>query len=301
MRDRFAAWCDILAKTHLAFATDISRRLPHGFSADIREHTMGNMSLLETAVHPHRGRRTRRQVAANTRDVVGLHFIKSGRQAVSLGDGRVILGPGDAMIWDGSATGEYEILEPLEKTTLIIPRYVAATALPSYRNSFVKPLPGSHPPTRAIIGVLSVLNEQLPAMNATARQASASLVTELLKPLDVLEGSRRQGAGRLPRLELRERALQYIDDHLSDPTLSPDTIAAAHAVSVRTLYSALDDLGVTLGSYIKTRRLAQCHDDLLFSADQISVIALRWGFSSPSYFSRVFHEKYGIPPGRLRR
>jgi hypothetical protein len=25
------------------------------------------------------------------------------------------LGPGDAMMWDGEATGEYEVLEPLEK------------------------------------------------------------------------------------------------------------------------------------------------------------------------------------------
>jgi hypothetical protein len=76
-----------------------------------------------------RFRRTNRQVSENTRDVVGLHFLRSGRQAVEIDGEGVILGPGDAMIWDGSSTGGYEILEPLQKTTLILPRSVAATGV----------------------------------------------------------------------------------------------------------------------------------------------------------------------------
>jgi AraC-like DNA-binding protein len=299
-RDRFAAWCEILSTTHLAFATDISRRLRDDFAADVREHALGPMSLVDASVLPHRGRRTRRQVSANTRDVIGLHFVESGRQAVGLGDQRVILGPGDAMIWDGAATGEYEILEPLTKKTLIVPRAVAAAVLPSYRNSFVKVLPKEHPPTRALVAVLSLLSEQLPTMNAGARNASAALVSELLKPLDSLHG-RGEPAQPRPRLELRERALDYIDNQLGDPKLAPATVAAAHGVSVRTLYNALDSLGITLGAYIRTRRLARCHDDLVSGSDPVGLIARRWGFSSLAHFSRVFRQHYGVSPSRVRR
>ena len=299
-RDRFAAWCEILSTTHLAFATDISRRLRDDFAADVREQALGSMSLVDTSVLPHRGQRTRRQVSANTRDVIGLHFVESGRQAVGLGDQRVILGPGDAMIWDGAATGEYEILEPLTKKTLIVPRAVAATVLPSYRNSFVKVLPKEHPPTRALISVLSLLSEQLPTMDAGAREASAALVCELLKPLDSLHG-RGEPAPPRPRLELRERALDYIDTRLGDPKLAPATVAAAHGVSVRTLYNALDSLGVTLAAYIRTRRLARSHDDLVFGSDPVGLIARRWGFSSLAHFSRVFQQHYGVSPSRVRR
>jgi AraC-like DNA-binding protein len=299
-RDRFAAWCEILSRTHLAFATDISRRLRDDFAAEVREHALGSMSLVDAAVVPHRGRRTHRQVSANTRDVIGLHFVESGRQAVGIGGQRMILEAGDAMIWDGAATGEYEILEPLTKKTLIIPRAVAATALPSYRNSFVTVLPKEHPPTRALVAVLSLLSEQLPAMDGGAREASAALVTELLKPLDSL---RRRGepAQPRPRLELRERALDYIDTQLGDPKLCPATVAAAHGVSVRTLYNTLDSLGVTLGAYIRTRRLARCRDDLLSGSDPVGVIARRWGFSSLAHFSRVFQQQYGESPSRIRR
>jgi AraC-like DNA-binding protein len=83
--------------------------------------------------------------------------------------------------------------------------------------------------------------------------------------------------------------------------LSPSTIAAAHAVSVRTLYSAVDGLGMSLGGYLRYRRLARSHDDLLFGSDPVAVVALRWGFASPAHFSRVFRDRYGIPPSRLRR
>lgn len=301
LRDRFAAWCDILGATHLAFAMDPSPQWHEGFSADIREHGLGSLSLLETSVEPHRGRRTRRQVNANTRDVIGLHFINSGRQAVDLQGRRVILGPGDAMIWDGSATGGYEILEPLKKTTLIVPRAVAATVLPSYRNSFVQPLPGDHPPTRFLIRMLSLLCEQLPLMDDGAREASARLIAELLKPLGELHGENLVQPLRVSRPALRERVLDYIDQNLADPALVPPAIAAAHGVSVRTLYSAVEGLGVSLARYIRDQRLARCYDALLFGADPIGTIALKNGFKSAAHFSTAFRERYGSTPREVRR
>src|ERR1700704_1422529 len=88
LRDRFGAWCEILSTTHLAFAIDMVDRPHQDFAADVRENRLGAMSLLRTSVFPHRGRRTRRQVSRNTRDVIGLHFIESGRQAIDLDDGR---------------------------------------------------------------------------------------------------------------------------------------------------------------------------------------------------------------------
>jgi AraC family transcriptional activator of tynA and feaB len=301
LRDRFAAWCDILGATHLAFAMDPSPRWHEGFSAHIREHGLGSMSLLETSVKPHRGRRTRRQVNANTRDVIGLHFINSGRQAVDLHDQRVLLAPGDAMIWDGAATGDYEILEPLKKTTLIVPRTVAATVLPNYRNSFVQPLPGNHPPTRFLIRMLSLLCEQLPLMDDGARQASARLITELLKPLGELHGGTSVQPPRTPRPALREQVLDYIEQNLGDPALHPAAIAAAHGVSIRTLYSAVEGLGVSLARYIKNQRLAQCYDALLFGTDPVGAIALRNGFKSAAHFSSAFRDRYGSTPREVRR
>jgi AraC family transcriptional activator of tynA and feaB len=295
--DRFDAWCAIVSETHLAFAVDRSERSAGPFLADVREQRLGDLALLDASVLPHRGRRTSRQVSENTRDVVGLHFLQSGRQAVEIDGERVILGPGDGMIWDGSATGGYEILEPLHKKTLILPRSVAATALPNYRQAFVRVLDRANPRTGALVNVLTLLGDQLPTMDAAARQASASLVLALLESL---QNNGEHRPARWSGWQLREEALQYIDENLGDAKLSPATTAAAHAVSLRTLYSALDGLGMTLAAYIKNRRLARCYDDLVLGAAPVGEIASRWGFSSPAHFSRAFRQRYGMPPNRVR-
>jgi AraC family transcriptional activator of tynA and feaB len=296
--DRFDAWCDIVTKTHLRFAVDRSERSAGPFLAEVREQRLGDLALLDASVLPHRGRRTSRQVSENTRDVVGLHFLLSGRQAVEIDGERVVLGPGDAMIWDGSSTGGYEILEPLQKRTLILPRSVAATALPTYRHTFVRVLDRTNPRTSALVNVLTLLGDQLVAMDPGARQASASLVVELLRSLHPDD---ERSPAQWSAWQLRERALQYIDENLGDTKLCPATTAAAHAVSLRTLYSALDGLGMTLAAYIKHRRLARCYDDLVLGSAPVGVIASRWGFGSPAHFSRAFRERYGMPPNAARR
>jgi AraC-binding-like domain len=241
--DRFDAWCEIVTKTHLGFAVDRCERSAGPFLAEVREQRLGDLALLDASVLPHRGRRTYRQVSENTRDVVGLHFLRSGRQAVEIDGERVILGPGDAMISDGSSTGGYEILEPLHKTTLILPRSVAATALPNYRQTVVQVLDRTNLRTTALVRVLSILGDQLPAMGLGARQGPASLVVELLRSLQPED---QRTPARLSAWQLREQALQYIDENLGDTKLSPAITAAAHSVSLRTLYSALDGLGMTL-------------------------------------------------------
>jgi hypothetical protein len=177
--DRFDAWSEIISKTHLAFAVERSGHSSEPFLAEVREQRLGDLALLDASVLPHRGRRTHRQVSENTRDVVALYLIQAGRHPIEIKGERIVLEPGDAMLCDGSATGGYEILEPLRLKTLIIPRSVAATTLPDYRHDFFRVLPRENPQTGALVSVLTVLGDQLPAMDSGARQASASLVVEL--------------------------------------------------------------------------------------------------------------------------
>lgn len=288
-----------MSASYLSFGIEMLPGRSRDFDANVRGYRMGGMTLIRSSSLPHRGRRTRHHVEEKTRDVVGLYFVESGRLAIELDGERVLLGPGHAMILDGAATGQFEVLEPLVKTTLIVPRPLAATALPSYRRSYVQALPPDHQPARSLSRVLFLLNEQLPAMTGAAREASALLVTELLRPLDGVRGDAE--ADRRPAFELRERALDYVDGNLHDPKLNPVTIAAAHRVSVRTLYTVLDGLGMTLSDYIRQRRLARCYDDLIFGSDPVAVVAFRWGFTSPAQFSRSFRARYGITPSMVRR
>ncbi|MEV0124904.1 helix-turn-helix domain-containing protein [Streptomyces sp. NPDC050703] len=95
------------------------------------------------------------------------------------------------------------------------------------------------------------------------------------------------------------RVKSHIVQNLSDPDLSPTTIAAAHFISVRYLHKLFQLEGTTVGEWIRAERLERCRRDLLRSPARglgVATIARRWGFVSPSHFSRVFRAAYGVAP-----
>ncbi|MFE7130714.1 helix-turn-helix domain-containing protein [Streptomyces sp. NPDC057638] len=101
--------------------------------------------------------------------------------------------------------------------------------------------------------------------------------------------------------ELLHRVEASIDRYLADPRLSPRTLAARHHISIRTLYALFDGRDRSVAASIRHRRLERCRAELLHSTRPIGEIAARWGFASPTVFSRAFREVYGTTPSAFRR
>ncbi|MGW1027155.1 helix-turn-helix domain-containing protein [Streptomyces sp. NPDC002577] len=86
----------------------------------------------------------------------------------------------------------------------------------------------------------------------------------------------------------------YLDGHLGDPGLGPDTVAAAHHMSVRSLHKLFEGEGITVSRLIQRRRLQECARDLAqggSSERTLSGVARRWSFTHPASFSRLFRHK----------
>jgi AraC-like DNA-binding protein len=120
-------------------------------------------------------------------------------------------------------------------------------------------------------------------------------------------------AARLDResqvvLETRQGALllrihAFIEQRLSDPELSPSTVAAAHHISVRYLHRLFQSQQTTVADWIRRRRLDRCRRDLLDPALRgwpVGRVGVRWGFLTPGQFNRAFRREYGLPPGEYR-
>ena len=58
------------------------------------------------------------------------------------------------------------------------------------------------------------------------------------------------------------RILEYARAHLAEPGLNATQIAVAHHISVRHLYNVLARGGISLGDWIRSRRLEECRDEL---------------------------------------
>jgi AraC-like DNA-binding protein len=109
--------------------------------------------------------------------------------------------------------------------------------------------------------------------------------------------------------ESRDRTLlvrmqAFIDDHLSDPNLTPNAVATAHHVSTRTLQRVFQGNGLTVSGWIREQRLARCRRDLAdprLGQRPVHAVAARWGYVDAAHFSRAFHAAYGIGPLAFRQ
>ncbi|WP_405762770.1 helix-turn-helix domain-containing protein [Streptomyces sp. NBC_00045] len=128
----------------------------------------------------------------------------------------------------------------------------------------------------------------------TAVHLLSVLVMELLDADTTDEADDASGAVN----EMLSRIHGYIEEHLMDPGLSPESIARAHHISVRYLQKLFQNDGSTVSQWVRQRRLEFCRLELGRSNRRITMAAVahRWGFSSPSHFSRTFRGAYGMSP-----
>jgi AraC family transcriptional regulator len=97
------------------------------------------------------------------------------------------------------------------------------------------------------------------------------------------------------------RALRYVESHLTDEGLSVEAVAKAAAYSPfylqRVFYVLTDE---TLADYIRARRLSAAGQALQGGAKVLDT-ALRYGYESPESFAKAFRRFHGITPSAAQR
>jgi AraC-like DNA-binding protein len=107
-----------------------------------------------------------------------------------------------------------------------------------------------------------------------------------------------------PQALLAVSVREYIEANLSDPQLSPASIAAAHFISTRHLHNIFQESGTTVASWIRSQRLEGTRRDLrdpLHAGKSVGTVAARWGFLDAAHFSRTFRDAFGVSPSAWRR
>lgn len=98
------------------------------------------------------------------------------------------------------------------------------------------------------------------------------------------------------------RLNQLTDQHLAQPDYGADELGRDLGVSRSFLFRMVkQQTGLTVGNYIRMRRLQRARELLLTSSLRIAEVAEVVGFSSPQYFTRYFTEEFGTTPSALRR
>lgn len=102
-------------------------------------------------------------------------------------------------------------------------------------------------------------------------------------------------------LKSMNEALDYIEAHLDgeidDKKL--ERITGTSIYHIRRMFSFLS--GMSLGEYIRNRKLSNATFDLLHEGISVTEVAFKYGYESVDGFSRAFREWSGISPSEVKK
>jgi AraC-like DNA-binding protein len=264
---------------------------------------LGALRVCEVRAEPHTALRTRRLVAAAPSGCYKLGLLMRG-SAVLIQDGReATLTPGDFVLYDTDRPYTLGFASEHRMLILVFPRdllglpaqHVArltATTLPDARGG----LAGLIPP---------FLTQVAAVMDQVGGRAAIRLSGNVLDLLTTVLAERLDrpadgdGAHRAQMVQITA----FIEEHLANPDLSPQHIAAAQHVSLRQLHKLFEGTGTTVGGWIRQQRLERCSRDLRdpgLANRPVAAIGARWGYPDPAHFSRLFKSAYGVAPRDYR-
>ncbi|WP_217570845.1 helix-turn-helix domain-containing protein [Streptomyces sp. GbtcB7] len=228
---------------------------------------------------------------------LGLHV--QGSVSVTRGGTQVFLAPGDLVFHDPAQRDHLRFSGPCRLTVFRVPRGHLGVSPSDLHRVMGRRVRGDEGVGALVSNFLSALAAETDFRGSRTGHRLARSAVDLVAVLVMqLLGEETPDASDVGT-ETVSRIQAFIEEHLTDPDLSPESIALAHHISVRYLHKLFQQEGATVGQWIRRRRLDACRRELGRSANRrpsVAAVAQRWGFSSPSHFSRTFRDAYGMSP-----
>lgn len=264
----------------------------------VEELDLGDLLITDWVCPQVEGTRDR-NVARHDDDALLLFTAYVGQQIFETSDETVVLRPGTVLITSTRTTGRFVIPEHLTKRTVRVPM----TALSPFDTGGGVPScllleTAQSPLANLLQDFLMSMDRHVGRMSAAeiegARNALLVLIAGMIR-------ASRPDIGDSEFLQLLRRQLEaWIVNHLAGGAIRVADLAAAHSVSPRTVHRAFASTGDTVGSVIRTHRLAAARGDLVNTNLSIAAIAHRWGFCDASHFGREFRREFSLSPGDYR-
>jgi AraC-like DNA-binding protein len=300
-RRKIEFWNDIASDTFSPLVSDPSNLAE--FTGHLTRTTNGSVRIAEVYSDPQIVRHTRAQVAHTKMQVHFLHLQLDGESVNRQDQREARLLPGDITICDTSRPYEIVFEKPNRMlvfgfTDELMRRYV------QYPQSIAAMLiPGN----KGIGGLLSDFltsvwqrcqEDQEFDVNAGVTDAMLGLVANTYRQVlgSTIDHNSLGAAHRI-------RVINYIEEHLGDPKLTPTRIARAFRITTRYLHHLFSEEDETVARYILRRRLEECARALTSPSQRrrtITSIAFDHGFSSATHFGRVFRSRYDLTPREYR-
>lgn len=297
--ERYAYWHEVICNN---FCRAESKRLEDAdFSASLSRGALGCIEISTVSCDPLRYERGISDLRGAPSEDFLLSVLLEGQGCLSQHDRYSLQRPGDIVVYDTAQPFLYEFPEPYKMVLVKIPRKALLMRIPdAERLTSIVVGPGSAVGGLAANMIVNAASVGLPADTVAAGKIGSSIIDVVAAMLEVDVGRDEQDCER--QSTQLKRAKAYIRTNLDNPDLDIDSIANAMCVSKRTLSRLFALEGTTVIRWVWKERLVQSHHALTEGrSSKVTEVALNFGFSSFSHFSRAFKATYGVAPHTLVR
>ncbi|PWR07310.1 hypothetical protein DKT68_19835 [Micromonospora acroterricola] len=306
--ERFDFWRDVSAEVFVPYDLRCDPQLEREFQGRIDVGGFGGVQAALITSMPHSVHRTPKLIRQADPEVFKLGCMVRGTGMIAQDRRHADFGVGELMLFDTSRPYVAELHPHVPVSQLLLLRF-PRTLLPLPSRDLRK-LGAVRLPAAGGVAALSsqFLLQLARSMGELSPADTTRLSTLTLDLLTVALADALDAQAVVPQ-HSRRRALMaqihaYIREHLGDADLNPESIAAAHHISLRYLHKLFQEEEHTVAGWIRERRLEQCRRDLAepgLAGRSIQAIGGQWGFRNPTHFSQAFRSAYGLSPLQFRR
>ncbi len=295
-----AEWARAINASFFAVSTTPLTSKP--FSAGLNSWLLGDVRLSLHRCDPVRYCRENTHIGRNDTKFVLVTIPVTTRLRFRQDNRELACGPGSFFLQLGDREYEFIQEEVAEMWSLRIPESLLRTRLLSLDNYAPYAFDAKCGAGALLVDLIKAIPERIAGAGAVLASRLGAIIVDLLvlalesdaKVLAHRLGSAQQG--HMARIE------HHIRRNLSDPSITPESIAAACGISLRYLHSLFNGTDTTVSRWILDLRLDACHEDLRAGQPRrgVSEIAFRWGFSDHAHFSRQYKRRFGLTPRERR-
>lgn len=295
--ERMECWRDLVGQSFVPLdARPVQRRSVDG---SITVQHLGAMEVARVAASSHQVVRTPRLIAAASDDYYKFSLQLSGECRITQDGRRTVLRPGDLTIYDTTRPYRMVFEHDFSMLVAMFPRALLRVPDEAIAGVTASRLPGRHGLGALVSAFLPQVLRELDGVSSATAGRLSDHVLDLLTTMFLERSSLHSDDPRPQRNATLLQVKAYVERHLGDPGLTPERIAAANHMSVRSLHHLFDGEEHSVSGFVRERRLENCRRDLESPAllhRPVSAVAARWGLPDAAHFSKVFKAAYGVTP-----
>ncbi|MGO1582025.1 MAG: helix-turn-helix domain-containing protein [Actinomycetaceae bacterium] len=317
--ERTARWESVSADLLHKISVRTPGRTP--MNARIRSTRTEDTVVAEVAARSHVVGRSARDIDDWPTDAVAVAAQLGG---AAHGDGlgrRSVVATGQVMVFDADLPFRRAYGRGMHLLMWLVPRgdFLTAVTARTAVSRVLEPRPGgvADPRVTTLTSTMlrgarwhdsADLRDETPAagagLPAAGRPHPHALAGSDWRPADVLEALRLCVPGAAPSLRSYFLLAQHlVDDHLADPDLGAESVAAGIGISERHLSRVLASEGTSAPRFVTDRRLARARRDVrdpALAGIPLADLGRRWGLAAPAHLSRVYKDRFGLSPSDER-